>query len=399
MSLTFDAKNNFAYSVVAVAPSPATSGTSLQVAPGDGTKFPTPPFNVVIWPTGVQPTTTNAEVVRVTAIATDTLTITRAQESSSARSVVANDQIALNVTTKSLTDIENSFVTAGQVTCPVGAILMWATASAPTGWLLLDGSAVSRTTYSELFALWGTTYGIGDGSTTFNLIDMRERIPIGVAASGTVSALGAKTGSFDHTHGSGTLAVESHSHTSGTLTVASHTHGSGTLSVASHTHGPGTLSVASHTHGPGTYSTDNVNLAHTHSVSSHTHSFSATSSTGSAQTTATLSGGDFVSDVSHTHTVSGTTGSGGSGTTGSGLTTHSHDVDFGVSSATAPSVTGGLTASTAPSVNGGSTGSTAPAVSSGSTGSSAPNVTSGATDTANPPVLALNFIVRAVSDL
>lgn len=102
-----DAHKNFAYSLVATAPSPATSGTSLVVSSGDGAKFPTPPFNATIWPIGLQPTTSNAEIVRVTNISTDTLTITRTQESSSARSVIIGDQIAATITVKTLTDVES----------------------------------------------------------------------------------------------------------------------------------------------------------------------------------------------------------------------------------------------------------------------------------------------------
>ncbi len=101
-----DAHKNFATSLVATAPSPASSGTSLVVTAGDGSKFPAAPFNAVVWATGVQPTTANAEVVRVTAVSTDTLTITRAQESSSARSIVVGDQIANAITAKALTDVE-----------------------------------------------------------------------------------------------------------------------------------------------------------------------------------------------------------------------------------------------------------------------------------------------------
>ena len=97
---------NFAYSTVATAPSPATSGTSLVVASGDGSKFPTPPFNATIWPVSTNPTTANAEVVRVTAISTDTLTIVRAQESSSARTVIVGDQIAATITAKTIADID-----------------------------------------------------------------------------------------------------------------------------------------------------------------------------------------------------------------------------------------------------------------------------------------------------
>jgi len=110
--MAFDDHKNFAYSTVATAPSPADSGTSLDVQSGDGSKFPTPPFNATVWPANQQPTTSNAEIVRVTAISTDTFTITRAQEGSSARSIQVGDQIAATITAKSLTDIENSMVKA-----------------------------------------------------------------------------------------------------------------------------------------------------------------------------------------------------------------------------------------------------------------------------------------------
>ena len=102
-----DGHANFAYSTVATAPSPATSGTSLVVATGNGALFPVVPFNVTIWPTGTQPTAANSEIARVTAISTDTLTIVRAQEGTTARTVVVGDQIAATVTAKTLRDIEN----------------------------------------------------------------------------------------------------------------------------------------------------------------------------------------------------------------------------------------------------------------------------------------------------
>jgi hypothetical protein len=106
--MAVDAHANFAYSTVATAPSPATSGTSLVVAAGDGAKMPSVPFNATVWATGANAISTNAEIVRVTAISTDTLTITRAQESSTARTVVVGDQIAATITKKTFTDIEGS---------------------------------------------------------------------------------------------------------------------------------------------------------------------------------------------------------------------------------------------------------------------------------------------------
>lgn len=68
---------------------------------------------------------------------------------------------------------------------PVGSIMMWATATAPNGWLECAGQAISRTTYAALFAVLSATYGPGDGTTTFNLPDMRGRFPRGWAHGST----------------------------------------------------------------------------------------------------------------------------------------------------------------------------------------------------------------------
>lgn len=83
-----------ALSTVATAPSPASSGTSLTVASGQGSRFGTPPFYATIWPAGSQPSASNSEIVLVTAISSDTLTITRAQQGSSARSILVGDQVS-----------------------------------------------------------------------------------------------------------------------------------------------------------------------------------------------------------------------------------------------------------------------------------------------------------------
>jgi microcystin-dependent protein len=63
---------------------------------------------------------------------------------------------------------------------PTGSIVASARGSAPGGWLMCDGAAVSRATYADLFNAISTSYGIGDGSTTFNLPDLRGRVPVGV---------------------------------------------------------------------------------------------------------------------------------------------------------------------------------------------------------------------------
>lgn len=74
---------------------------------------------------------------------------------------------------------------------PPGMIAPYAGKTAPEGWLLCDGSAVSRTTYADLYAAIGTTYGAGNGSTTFALPDLRGRVPAGANAS---NALASKAG-------------------------------------------------------------------------------------------------------------------------------------------------------------------------------------------------------------
>ncbi|MCI0636528.1 MAG: phage tail protein [Actinobacteria bacterium] len=84
---------------------------------------------------------------------------------------------------------------------PTGSIIAYGADAAPTGWLLCDGSAVSRTTFADLFAVIGETYGVGDGSTTFNVPDLRQRFPLGKAASGTGATLGGTGGAIDHVHG------------------------------------------------------------------------------------------------------------------------------------------------------------------------------------------------------
>lgn len=69
-----------------------------------------------------------------------------------------------------------------------GTVKMYGVATAPANWLLCDGTAVSRTTYADLFAAIGTTFGVGDGSTTFNVPDFRGIFPRGIGSQ-TISAI------------------------------------------------------------------------------------------------------------------------------------------------------------------------------------------------------------------
>jgi microcystin-dependent protein len=88
--------------------------------------------------------------------------------------------IAVSVTDTTLVKTAKDTAFLNAIT---GMISMYASGTPPTGFLLCDGSAVSRTTYADLFAVTSTTYGAGDGSTTFNLPDLRSRFPLGYSAS------------------------------------------------------------------------------------------------------------------------------------------------------------------------------------------------------------------------
>jgi microcystin-dependent protein len=167
---------------------------------------------------------------------------------------------------------------------PVGGIIPWPTSTAPTGWLLAYGQAVSRTTYVELFAVYGTTYGSGDGSTTFNVPDYRGRVPFGKDDMGG-SAASRLTSSFgpDGTTLGATGGAQSTTLTEGNIPSHTHSFSATTSSNGDHSH---------------TYGLNNpLNAA---------GGVSASIAAGSQFTTSTAG--------AHTHTVSGTTGATGSGT-------------------------------------------------------------------------------------
>lgn len=121
---------------------------------------------------------------------------------------------------------------------PTGSLMMFAGSSAPSGWLLCNGAEVPRTgIYADLFAVVGTTYGVGNGSTTFNVPDLRNRAPVGSGSSYTLGQeFGLTTDSF--TIGSGNLPPHTHTLNDHTHSLNGHTH-----SLNNHTH-----SLNDHTH-------------------------------------------------------------------------------------------------------------------------------------------------------
>ena len=102
-----------------------------------------------------------------------------------------------------------AFVLANGV--PTGGLVMWPTGTAPSGFLLCTGTAVSRTTYASLFAIVGTTFGVGDGSTTFNLPNYTNRMPYGTTVGATGGTADAVV--VSHNHSFTGSALGSHDHT------------------------------------------------------------------------------------------------------------------------------------------------------------------------------------------
>ena len=106
---------------------------------------------------------------------------------------------------------------------PTATIVPWSDSSVPTGFLECNGAAVSRSTYSALFAIIGTTYGAGDGSSTFLLPDLQDNVPVGKSNNKALASTGgantvASTGNVGGSTANATLSIAqlaSHSHPQG----------------------------------------------------------------------------------------------------------------------------------------------------------------------------------------
>jgi|LULO01.1.fsa_nt_gb microcystin-dependent protein len=144
---------------------------------------------------------------------------------------------------------------------PSGTVVPFAGSSAPTGYLLAQGQAVSRSTYSDLFSAIGTTYGSGDGSSTFNLPDLRGRVVAGKDDMGGSSAnrLTDQTGGLNGDTLGDTGGSETHTLTEAQL--AAHTHGAGSYTALFP--GDGTQSTAGGTGNRGTQGGSNLTVSGT----------------------------------------------------------------------------------------------------------------------------------------
>lgn len=192
-----------------------------------------------------------------------------------------------NVDVSGNIDVTGGIFSNGNLLLPPATILPFAGSTAPGGYLLCDGSSVSRTTYSDLFATIGTTYGVGDGSTTFNLPNLSGRMILGVSGGHALATTGgAETQILTQNE------LPSHSHTGTTNDGGSHTH---TINDPGHVHArlnarddgnssntPGQAPAGdANTNYTTGYPTESATTGITiNSVGDHTHSFT-TNSTGS----------------------------------------------------------------------------------------------------------------------
>lgn len=131
--------------------------------------------------------------------------------------------------------VASDAATVGQAGAPVGSILDFAGATAPASWFLCAGQAVSRADYPALFAVIGTTYGVGNGSTTFNIPDLRGRVTAGKDDMGGAdaarlnAALGASARTLGGAGGASTITLTmgqmpAHQHTGATSGDGLHQH-------------------------------------------------------------------------------------------------------------------------------------------------------------------------------
>lgn len=175
---------------------------------------------------------------------------------------------------------------------PFGAVIPFAGSTAPEGWLLCDGSVVSRTTYASLFAVISTTYNTGgEAGTDFRLPNMKGRIPVGIDSTQTEFDVlgetgGSKTSTAPHTHG----VTLDHDHASFNATsgTESQTH-SHYVSQYTNTANSGTnyylATVGSNAYG--SYNTGGASVTHTHTTTIDVPAFTGSNTSGASSAAAT----------------------------------------------------------------------------------------------------------------
>jgi len=150
--------------------------------------------------------------------------------------------------------IHNGSDAGGIQVVPSGTLVAFGSTTAPTGWLVCNDAAVSRSTYARLFAAIGTSFGVGDGASNFNVPDLRDRAPLGFGTN--MSSLGAATTGIA---ASAVMASASKSD----ATTAGLTTGSTTQSVTTNS---GTFATSAKDSSTGSAITGVSTSGHTHSV-------------------------------------------------------------------------------------------------------------------------------------
>ena len=166
------------------------------------------------------------------------------------------------------TTVINNGAFIGVEGIPTGTIVPWTDSSLPSGFLECNGAAVSRTTYADLFGVIGTTYGSGDGSTTFNVPDLADNVPVGKSNNKAL----ASTGGANTVTPTGNIAGSTANATLSTAQLASHNHNTNLDDPGSPNYSPGpTINRGN----AGLGEPSNVNFNNTGSGSGHAHNMSA----------------------------------------------------------------------------------------------------------------------------
>tara|TARA_R110002012_G_scaffold238372_1_gene412161 strand:+ start:1284 stop:1865 length:582 start_codon:yes stop_codon:yes gene_type:complete len=149
---------------------------------------------------------------------------------------------------------------------PTATIVPWTTASVPSGFLECNGAAVSRSTYSALFAIVGTTYGAGDGSSTFNVPNLADNLPVGKSNNKAVGS----TGGAETVASTGNISGSTANATISTPQLASHSHGGASAFTP-----PATVHLYSNPYNYGAQGDAPANTGNTGGGGSHSHNMSA----------------------------------------------------------------------------------------------------------------------------
>lgn len=221
------------------------------------------------------PTNTNALRDAVTKAATTS--VAGIQKNATSDETLAMEVEDRTVTPASLKALIDSLTQAVAGSVPSGAVISFARAAAPVGYLACNGQAVSRSKYASLFNAIGTAFGAGDGSTTFNVPDLKDKFVRGWSGT-NARALGSVQESCNkaHAHGYSMGAAGGVTPTASMDSQGSHSHSAGMSGAGGHSHSGSTDTQGTHIHPNGDYGsgsgTNDPRVHMTRPAGSHSHS-------------------------------------------------------------------------------------------------------------------------------